>query len=125
MRCADSASDRMVRRGRHALSFRLLTGTISLFLSLGTLRIRVHLFRLVACSPVRSPRLQAPAGKPTLRGVSHLIATIPAIIAALLLAQHATGERLQLGVVLYGTTMILLFAVSGFYHTPNPTPSYG
>jgi len=66
--------------------------------------------------------LQAPVGKPTLRGVSHLIATIPAIIAALLLAQHATGERLQLGVVLYGTTMVLLFAVSGFYHTPNWPP---
>ena len=33
MRCADPASDRMVRRGRHALSFRILTGTISFFVS--------------------------------------------------------------------------------------------
>ena len=63
-----------------------------------------------------------PPGKPKLRGVSHLVATIPALAAAMLLAQHAQDGPLQWGVVLYGMTLVLLFAVSGFYHTPNWPP---
>ena len=66
--------------------------------------------------------MQTPIGKPKLRGVSHLIATVPALYAAMMLAQHAPEGPLQWGVVLYGMTLVLLFAVSGFYHTPNWPP---
>jgi hemolysin III len=58
-------------------------------------------------------------GKPKLRGVSHLLATIPASAAALVLAQRASGSALQNGMIVYGMTLIFLFAISGFYHVPN------
>mgnify|MGYP005652162859 CR=1 FL=1 len=60
-----------------------------------------------------------PEGKPRLRGVSHLIAVLPALIAVQLLAQRAQTDALRSGVVLYGATLVLLFAVSAFYHVPN------
>jgi hemolysin III len=63
-----------------------------------------------------------PEGKPRLRGVSHLIAVLPALVAVLLLAQRADSEALRAGVAVYGVTLVLLFAVSGFYHVPNWPP---
>jgi hemolysin III len=59
------------------------------------------------------------SGKPKLRGYSHLLATIPAAVAALLLAQRPSEANLQCGVVIYGFTLIFLFAISGFYHVPS------
>ncbi len=63
-----------------------------------------------------------PVGKPKLRGVSHLLSTVPALAGALLLVRHAQSLELQLAVIVYGMTLVMLFAVSGFYHTPNWPP---
>jgi hemolysin III len=36
--------------------------------------------------------------------------------------RHAQSFELQLAVIVYGMTLVMLFAVSGFYHTPNWPP---
>jgi hemolysin III len=62
-------------------------------------------------------------GKPRLRGISHIYAALPALVAALLLAQRPESASLRVGVLIYGTTLVLLFAVSGLYHTPDWSPA--
>jgi len=58
--------------------------------------------------------------QPLLRGWLHLIAIVPAMLgtAALVLA---TQERraLQLSLIVYGFSLVLLFAVSATYHVPH------
>lgn len=71
-----------------------------------------------------TPEAGGIAGKPRFRGVSHGLATLPALIAALRLAQRPESDSLQIGVLIYGTTLVLLFAVSAFYHIPNWRPEH-
>ena len=67
-----------------------------------------------------APNTQAGlAGKPKLRGVFHAAAVVPALLAALWIVQRTERADLQLPIIFYGATMVMLFAVSGFYHCPN------
>ena len=59
------------------------------------------------------------AGKPKLRGVFHAAAVLPALLAALWIVQCTERVDLQLPMIFYGATLVMLFAVSGFYHCPN------
>lgn len=69
---------------------------------------------------------RAPSGagvKPRLRGWSHLIATGPAVamtVVLLALARGHTGR--QFALLVYGAASVVLFAVSGLYHTINWAP---
>ena len=61
--------------------------------------------------------------KPVLRGVSHLLAAVPALVGSLVLAQRAADTYLAAGCIIYGTTLTLLLCVSGYYHTPHWAPA--
>ena len=61
--------------------------------------------------------------KPVLRGVSHLLAAVPALVGSLVLAQRAADTYLAVGCIIYGTTLTLLLCVSGYYHTPHWAPA--
>src|SRR5688572_16743536 len=56
--------------------------------------------------------------KPLLRGVLHALAAILAIPATVLLVRHARAGTPTLMAVAYGISLILVFGVSGLYHTP-------
>ena len=59
--------------------------------------------------------------KPRLRGVVHLLAVLPAAVAATVLYSN-TPEKTQTAVIVYGAALICLFGVSGIYHTPHWEP---
>lgn len=72
-------------------------------------------------STTRPPR--GAGVKPRLRGWSHLIATGPAVamtVVLLALARGHTGR--QFALLVYGAASVVLFAVSGLYHTINWAP---
>ncbi|MEE8409768.1 MAG: hemolysin III family protein [Myxococcota bacterium] len=57
--------------------------------------------------------------KPLLRGIPDVLATIASVPAvALLIARSAPGTA-RLSAAVYGASVILLFAVSATYHTPD------
>jgi hemolysin III len=56
--------------------------------------------------------------KPLLRGVLHALAALLAIPATVLLVRHARPGTSTLMAVAYGISLILVFGVSGLYHTP-------
>src|SRR3954462_14458319 len=57
--------------------------------------------------------------KPTLRGVSHAIACLLALIAGVWLVDLTHTERAHTAVALYVGTLVLMFAVSALYHILN------
>jgi hemolysin III len=58
--------------------------------------------------------------KPVLRGWSHALATVPALLGSVLLIAAARGNSgLQLSLAVYGAALVLLFAVSASYHVLN------
>lgn len=59
--------------------------------------------------------------KPLLRGVLHEVAASVAAVAGALLALGATGARARAGAIVYGISLVALFAVSALYHRPNWT----
>jgi hemolysin III len=57
-----------------------------------------------------------------LRGVSHLLAVFIAAPAAVALWAGAEGFAARLGAVIFGTSLVALFAISAFYHRPTWGP---
>jgi hemolysin III len=57
--------------------------------------------------------------KPLLRGVLHEVAAFVAAIAGGILVAVAPGPRARVGAVVYGISLVALFAVSAIYHRPN------
>ncbi|MGH7687031.1 MAG: PAQR family membrane homeostasis protein TrhA [Candidatus Dormibacteria bacterium] len=61
--------------------------------------------------------------RPMLRGWSHLIAVVPATVAATLLVLSGPRDAAQrAALAVYGAALILLFAVSALYHRGPWTP---
>lgn len=60
--------------------------------------------------------------KPRLRGVSHLGMALLAAPAAILLWLGAQGFTARLGAVVYGLSLVALFATSALYHRPTWKP---
>jgi hemolysin III len=67
----------------------------------------------VAPLPARTPK---PRKRPRLRGVSHELAAFSSLPAAGALFLRAKGTTGTAGAVVYGATLVLLFAVSAAYH---------
>jgi hemolysin III len=61
--------------------------------------------------------------KPRWRGVSHQYAALAAAVAALTLVVTAPGLRAQLATLVYGLTLVGLFAASALYHRPTWSPA--
>lgn len=59
--------------------------------------------------------------KPTWRGKTHILAAILALPAVAALYHHVEPTA-KSAVTLYGTTLVLLFAISGTYHVPIHPP---
>jgi hemolysin III len=61
--------------------------------------------------------------KPKLRGVSHLIGAVVALVASPSLYLNASEEAQTLGLGIYGVCLISLFAISALYHIPMWQPA--
>ena len=59
--------------------------------------------------------------KPLLRGVLHEVAVSVAAVGGALLAIRASTPRARFGAIVYGVSLVALFAVSALYHRPNWT----
>ncbi len=57
--------------------------------------------------------------KPALRGVLHEVAAFVAAIAGGILVLGASGPRARVGAIVYGVSLVALFAVSAIYHRPT------
>ncbi len=57
--------------------------------------------------------------KPLLRGVLHEVAAFVAAAAGAILFLRASGARARAGALVYGTSLVVLFAVSAIYHRKN------
>jgi hemolysin III len=66
--------------------------------------------------------LRQPRAKPLLRGISHEIAAFVAAPAALSLFLSARSNAAEIGAAVYGSCLVMLFAVSAFFHRPLWTP---
>jgi hemolysin III len=64
----------------------------------------------------------SPRPKPLLRGVSHEIAAGVALAGLVSLAFLAPGPRARLAGLVYGGSLVALFAVSALYHRPTWAP---
>ena len=64
------------------------------------------------------PENQSPP-KPLLRGVLHEIAAFVAAVAGAILVFRASGTRARTGALVYGISLVALFAVSAAYHRRN------
>ncbi|MEE2756572.1 MAG: hemolysin III family protein [Myxococcota bacterium] len=60
--------------------------------------------------------------KPKGRGISHLLAAVLAIPAAIFLIRHAVTDDGSFAASIYGPCLISLFAVSAVYHVPMWRP---
>ena len=67
-------------------------------------------------SPSKSP-------KPKLRGVSHVIGAVVALVAAPFLYLNASEATQAAGLGIYGVSLVLLLAISGLYHVPMWRPA--
>ncbi len=67
-----------------------------------------------ASSPATSSR-----PKPLLRGVLHEVAAAVAAAAGTVLVFRAATPRARFGAIVYGISLVALFAVSALYHRPN------
>lgn len=54
--------------------------------------------------------------KPLLRGVLHEVAAFVAAVAGAILVSRASGARARAGALVYGISLVTLFAVSAAYH---------
>jgi hemolysin III len=72
-------------------------------------------------SPVSLGRRSA-GEKPLLRGVSHQIAAVAALVASAVLVARAETGASALAAAVFGATMVLLFSVSALYHRVNWSP---
>jgi hemolysin III len=59
------------------------------------------------------------SAKPALRGVLHEVAAFVAAVAGGILVLEATGPRARVGAIVYGVSLVALFAVSAIYHGPT------
>ncbi len=57
--------------------------------------------------------------KPLLRGVLHEVAAFVAAVAGAFLVFRASTPRARFGALVYGISLVTLFAVSAVYHRPN------
>ena len=64
------------------------------------------------------PENQSPS-KPLLRGVLHEVAAFVAAVAGAILVFRASGARARAGALVYGISLVSLFAVSAIYHRPD------
>jgi hemolysin III len=70
-----------------------------------------------------APSLAVPLRqKPLLRGVSHEIAAVLAVPLVGLLVARAVGFPAQVGALVYGVSLLALFATSAIYHRPTWSP---
>jgi hemolysin III len=59
------------------------------------------------------------SSKPVLRGVLHEVAAFIAAVAGGILVLNASGPRARIGAIVYGVSLVALFAVSAIYHRPT------
>ncbi len=59
--------------------------------------------------------------KPLLRGVLHEVAAFVAAVAGTVLVLRASTPRARAGAIVYGISLVTLFAISAIYHRPNWT----
>jgi hemolysin III len=60
--------------------------------------------------------------KPLLRGVSHQVAALVAIVGWFALVVNASGARARVAALVYGGCLVALFAASALYHRPDWSP---
>jgi len=60
--------------------------------------------------------------KPLLRGVSHEVAAVAAVVGCVFLVHEASSVRGAVAAVVYGASLTALFATSAFYHRPTWSP---
>jgi hemolysin III len=63
-----------------------------------------------------------PRPKPLLRGVSHELGAFGALFGCAMLVGAAPSERALSGALVYGLSLVTLFAVSALYHRPMWSP---
>ena len=78
------------------------------------MKIRFVIPEKIRFGPFRPP-------KPQLRGIPDIIATILSIPAAIYLVKHANPGDASTSALVYGICLVMLYAVSAAYHTPNWT----
>src|SRR5215217_9314419 len=61
--------------------------------------------------------------KPLLRGVSHQVAAFVALGAGAVLVSLAPGRSARLAALVYGLSLVAMFAVSALYHRPTWAPA--
>jgi len=66
--------------------------------------------------------LPAPRAKPVLRGVSHQVAAIAAFPLVVALVARAASGPARLAALVYGASVLALFASSALYHRPTWPP---
>jgi hemolysin III len=64
------------------------------------------------------------AARPVLRGYIHLVAAVAAPLALVSLLIVADSPRDFVGAAIFGTSLILLFTISGLYHVPPWSARY-
>jgi len=69
-----------------------------------------------------TPSLPAPRVKPLLRGVSHQVAAIAAFPLVVALVARAGSGPARLAALVYGASVLALFASSALYHRPTWPP---
>jgi len=69
-----------------------------------------------------SPALDRAPEKPLLRGVSHEIAAVAALVAWIGLMLAAPSPRARAAAGVYGATLLALFTISALYHRPTWAP---
>ena len=70
----------------------------------------------------REDAAAASLSKPRLRGVSHQIAFVAALVGWVLLMEVAPGTRARLAGSAYGASLAFMFGVSALYHRPTWRP---
>ncbi len=61
--------------------------------------------------------------KPRLRGVSHQVAAVVALVAGIFLVRSAATGRGALAAAIYAGSLTALFTISATYHRPNWSPA--
>jgi hemolysin III len=69
------------------------------------------------------PSPVAPAHKPLLRGVSHLVAFFAAIVAVGVLVSQSRSAAAAIAATVFGTCLVLLFGTSALYHRVQWSPA--
>jgi hemolysin III len=63
-----------------------------------------------------------PRVKPLLRGVSHQVALLGALVGWAVLVRGAAGTKAVVAGSIYGASLVVLFGVSALYHRPTWSP---